>query len=643
MIGEKMTLKDCSNKHFCIVLFLFLFFNSNAPAQHQEKKQTTPQDTVKVQIDTVIISKDDLPRAPVPKDSIANIAWRTPYKIEREQINNILYEDSRDLSYHLPGVFWLDPGNAGQLLKFTRHGANSKQTALFLDNRRFYNPIYGDADVTFLPIGFIHQISVHHSLSSIEHTQHAEILSYETETYNDNIPYSQIYHHKASGYSDVDFVFGQPVSGKTEILVGGALRSYGGDDGVYKYDHQNLRAKIQYHHSANWRVNYSILHNNIRRLTPGQKNQNDEYLTPQAVRKDLRQDHTLNIHGSVLNSANENVLINLYYSTLFFQHKDSENNLKLKNNCYYTGFNTEFQHQIWGQNFYLGTTFEHDWISTDIVGIRKNSFGSVRLGNEWNWEKKVGFRILSSINIRESQSPTFSGGISGYFYLFKNSKLTAAMRQNNRFPTYFELYSRTNQLGNQELITETHKKLIIGLENQLLERLNIGGYFYQKNIDNIIRFHQVDSTTYSFQNADGLQFYGFDLRLNMKISSHLLYSSSVIYLDNQSLFDQPDFQFNGFFRYKNSYFQDGLKTEFRLDWSYIGERTNIVEKAYQYSSDYKTLPSAFVLTAQAKLNFGNLSIFLMLENIFDNDYEIIYGYPMNGRTFHYGLRWEFWN
>jgi hypothetical protein len=75
----------------------------------------------------------------------------------------------------------------------------------------------------------------------------------------------------------------------------------------------------------------------------------------------------------------------------------------------------------------------------------------------------------------------------------------------------------------------------------------------------------------------------------------------------------------------------------------IGERKCSTPYFYSSSLTDEKLTPAYVLNAHAILDFGNLKFFFTLENILDQKYELIDGYPMNERTFHYGIKWEFWD
>jgi outer membrane cobalamin receptor len=114
-------------------------------------------------------------------------------------------------------------------------------------------------------------------------------------------------------------------------------------------------------------------------------------------------------------------------------------------------------------------------------------------------------------------------------------------------------------------------------------------------------------------------------------------------IENVKLTNQPEIISTGYLQFTDSFFQGDLKPTFRIEGRYLGERKSAIVHPYYYEVFQENLSSILILNASAILNFGNLKVYFMLENVLDQKYQLLYGYPMNQRTLHYGLRWEFWN
>ena len=152
-----------------------------------------------------------------------------------------------------------------------------------------------------------------------------------------------------------------------------------------------------------------------------------------------------------------------------------------------------------------------------------------------------------------------------------------------------------------------------------------------------------DNAATTFQNSGNLQFYGFDFQFDWKPNSKINFNSILSTIDNRNLYNYPNLQLSGKAQYRDTFFENYLNTLIQIEGKYIGERTSAFSAAYQYTNSYTNLPPAFILNATAIFGFGKLDLLLMFENILNEPYQIIYGYPMRERTFRYGVRWEFWD
>jgi len=86
--------------------------------------------------------------------------------------------------------------------------------------------------------------------------------------------------------------------------------------------------------------------------------------------------------------------------------------------------------------------------------------------------------------------------------------------------------------------------------------------------------------------------------------------------------------YNGVFR------RGDLGVKVTVDARYAGERV---------SDNGLSLPEYYVLNLCGEIRVISLRMSYRVENLLDEEYESVSGYPMPGRTFTYGLDWEFWN
>jgi len=602
------------------------------------------QDSVIVEPDSLSKKQETIPQKITEFDSILIKDLFSPWEISKLDMNYFLYEDIGDIISTIPGVFLFDHGSAGQQLFFSRHGSSVNHVKVYLDGRPVYNPLTGGTDLNILPVGLVNELKMENNLSNYYVPNSSEILSVQSRKYEEEVPYSQIYHHKAGlGFSDVDFIFGQPIARKMNILLGGDIKSFDGRDNAYVYEHQNFRGKLEYLYSPGWRFEYSILNNTFNRSTPGQLMDSGNYCTPDAQYKMQRNDHTLNVFGNVLNSNWQNFRANIYYSNLVTKLSDDSYDLKNRNHSSYAGLNFLFLQKFWGQLFTVAGDFEHDWTDATEVGAHRFSFGSISIQHDWASKEKFGLKLKANLNFHEMYNTNFSGGVGSFLNISKYIKLNLLALQSIRSPSLFELFSNTNFIGNSHLKNETHQKIIAEIECNFLDNVQIKTNFYKKNIQQLIQYQPLDSTQANFQNGRNLQFYGFDFFANWKLGTKIQLKTTLSAIDNQNMFDLPNLQLSENIQYNNRFFENYLNTTIRVEGKFIGERKSIIVYPYQYSASYANLSPIFILNATAVFGFGNLNIFLKFENILNEEYQIIYGFPMRERTFHYGVRWEFWD
>ncbi len=629
-------------------IFYILLFISMQPASSLafSINKVTVQDTTKQ--DTVFVKPDSISTKTSQKifseDTTFQQYMKSPWKMSKSTMNQYFHEDLGDLLNYFPGIYLLDLGSSGQRLGLNRHGANDKQTTLFFDGRPFYDPIYGGIDLNLIPVGFTKTITIEQGLSSLFVTSNAEIISFKSDKYEEDIPYSQVSYHKAPyGFSDIDIVFGQRISKKANLFLGGIIKSYDGKTDSYSFEQQNFRGKVHYNLSPIWQFEYSWINNKINRHVPNPVFADNSYPLTDATQKVSRFDQTLNIKGRIFRSDFKNFQANLFYSSLSDKLKDKNFNLQFTNLSRYAGFNFQIQNRIFGQRITSGADFVHEWTDADQVGKKRHSFGAIFMQDDWEWEDQIGLRILGNYGVHNVHGSHLSGGLSSFFSLTKNAKITASAKQSLRYPSFFELNANTNYIGNPNLKPESHKKFEMIIEWEIEPKFTLKSSLFHKNIRRVIQLKSLDSLKATFINQNELQYFGFDIQLRWTFLSRFQLNTLFSTIDNSSLYDQPEIMLTGYLQYIGSFFQDDLRPTIRLEGRYLGERKSMISHPYFYETYRQNLSPVFILNAHAILDFGNLKIYFTLENILDNEYQLIYGFPMNERSLHYGLRWEFWD
>jgi outer membrane cobalamin receptor len=625
-----------------IISVIVLLLLSNPPIFAQEKlDQFFPQDSITVRDDSLAATKTVEHKRYPPDSGFKNIIWELPKSI----INQYFHEDLGDVLHYIPGVFLFDFGSSGQELQAGFHGANNRQVAIVFDDRPLFDPVYGGFDLNFLPVAFIRKLDVQTGLSTPLVLSNSEIISVSSDDYGEDAPYSQVSYHKAPyGYSDVDAVFGQRISRKMTLLVGGFIKSFDGKTVSQNFEQQNVRMKINYTLSPRWNFQYSLLNNKLNRHILNPDLDDISFQLPNATQKNNRIDHTLKINGRLFGSFNESFRANVFYSNQESKITDKVSNLRLNTPATYFGFNLKNGFSILGQNAAIGGNFIHQKTDADSIGKQQHSSGSLFAQFHWNVTDKIRTDINGNLLFHNLFQTQFSGGITSYFQITKSLELSLCIKQSIRYPTFFELNSKGTFIGDPVLKEEIHREINSGLRLKLKPNISLMTNVYLKSIDRFVDIQTIDTLTARFLNrTKSMQFAGADVQLNWDIFSRLSTFFAFQTIDNTNLFDQPQYKFTSYLQYSDSLFQNDLCPTLRLEGVVIGARKSNYSNRFYLLQSPENLNPLFLFNAHLVLNFGNLKVFISLENILDKKYQMIYGFPMKERSLHYGIRWEFWN
>lgn len=599
------------------------------------------QDSVVVRSDSVISKLTDEGKYHLSDTSYANLTWEMPKSV----INQYFHEDLGNILQYIPGVFLFDFGSSGQELQAGFHGANNRQVAIVFDDRPLFDPVFGGFDLNFLPVAFIRKLDVQPGLSSPQVFSSAEVISITSDDFSDDAPYSQVSYHKAPyGYSDVDVVFGQRISKKMTLLVGGFIKSFDGKTASQNMEQQNVRMKINYTLSPRWNFQYSLLNNKLNRHVLNPDLDNIAFQFPDAIQKNNRTDHTLKINGRLFNSFKNNFKANVFYSNQESNLSDKATNNRLQTPATYFGLNLKNSFSMLGQVASFGGNFLHQQTDADSIGKHQHASGSLFSQIHWNVTDKIRTEFNGNLLFHTFFPTQYSGGIASYFRISKSLEFSLGIKQSIRYPTFFELNSTGPFIGEPALDQELHREINTGLRLKLQPNLSLMTNVYFKSIDRFVEIHTIDSSTVRFINrTKSSKFAGADVQLNWDIFTRLAAFFAFQTIDNATLFDQPQYKLLSYLQYSDSLFQGDLCPTLRLEGVMIGARKSNYSNRFYLLKNTENLNPVFLLNAHLLLNFGNLKVFFSLENILDNKYQTIYGYPMKRRSLHYGIRWEFWN
>ena len=213
------------------------------------------------------------------------------------------------------------------------------------------------------------------------------------------------------------------------------------------------------------------------------------------------------------------------------------------------------------------------------------------------------------------------------------SALFANIGTGYKAPSLYQVYS---QYGNSSLISEESKSYDLGIEQEVLGT-KASFTVFKNDIENLINF---DPLTFKFANINEAKTSGAELSL-LKELDNFSFRTSYSYLDTEdestgeSLLRRARNRLTPSVSYKSSddKFTLGMEAPIvsaRSDQAFIGDSVTRVKLPGYYLVN---LVGSYKLTDKLDLNSR-------LNNLFDKEYEDVYGYGTLGMQALFGLRYS---
>jgi outer membrane cobalamin receptor/uncharacterized membrane protein len=634
-------------KHLIIAILFMLPLNANAshyvvpdssvvPVQARSDSLITGlQDSLRVaHEDTVAIDSAITERIHIFEfdTSRTGPAAEALWSYSKKEIQTTIYEFPGELFSQLPGIHHLDRRYPGQTSTIMLNGLEQRDIHIRIDGRPMTNPFTDEIDLNMIPV---------ESMSSVRITpDHAIDLT--MERYHFKRPHTSVYFHKGpSKFSDTDVGFGQQFTTKTDAMLGFTLKGFSGPLESESLVQHNARAKIHYRYSPRWRLYYIWLYNRIKLHEFGSKDEAGVYATPDAHSTRVRHDHTLTVKGSVWNSHYQNFISRLYVTSLFDKYKDKTAGIKDDDRSYYTGISSELNKALGSNHLKFTSDLRVIWMNDK--SRNRDRIARYRLGVSDNVKVTDNLSLNADIGL-DGQSAsgmkmTGSASLSHHFADFL--RLSAGAIQSVRHPSLFEMNGDYGFIGNPDLEATTIRAMHAGFDLQPHRSIHVTSTLFFQRMTDAIDYRSNSDSTASFINTNRPAFSGVNAKLVISPGLNIRISGDISYLSEDDI-QAPQMTAGGYLQYENSFFKEDLNIDLRFNIRQWGERTSHEYPSYGFIPYSRELPDAWIISANAYIKImGAIKTYIGIENILDEKYQIVYGYPMIGRTIHYGLRWEF--
>ncbi|RCW41153.1 MULTISPECIES: TonB-dependent siderophore receptor [unclassified Halanaerobium] len=258
----------------------------------------------------------------------------------------------------------------------------------------------------------------------------------------------------------------------------------------------------------------------------------------------------------------------------------------------------------------------------------KNNNKAIFIQDKMYYKDKTIFNIGGRYDDHEVYGSEFSPRLGIVYKISDQLSFNANAAESFRAPTFVDLYYPG--FSNPDLEPEKAESLDIGFKHQT-QKSKKELTFFNRNVEKMILL----DGSYIPQNIDSdVEMNGFEILYSRKINDKFDFDVNYTYLDtkeensSEQIGDMPYHTLNMDMTYQMS------SIKFILNNRYTGERTDYNSK--------EDMPSHFVsdLKIIKNINEDN-KLSLSINNIFDEEYEVVDGYPMPERNYMLTLSTKF--
>lgn len=568
----------------------------------------------------------------------------------------------------LPGIHI--SGTSKNESKIYMRGYDQRQISIFLDGVPIYEPYSGFIDLSNLPVASIEKITVSKGMPSILYGPNSMagsinfITKHGSENFSADLNLERGFGTNLSagisgqlGLFNYSFNAGYYQSDGFDIpsVSDDAINEDGGRRDNSQFDKLGGMFKVSFSPFHNLDVAYSLMYvDNEKGIPTDIYTGKPKYWRYTEWKKDVH-----------------NVMVRAYWGTgiliranMFYENFDNVLD-SFDDNTYTTQVGNKSFHSVYDDNSF-GANINASLI-TSLPGLTRLAFqfkrdvhkesGSfnepfseyraetISAGIEQEIKLVENFGAIAGMNY-DYLNPDFANGnevrastgilnghVGFYFAPSDAISLHANISKKSRFPTLKELYTETSgrDVANPNLEVEKSLNTEIGVDYNFSNAFSCQLNFFYNNVDNLINLVYLADGLRQYQNIGEAEFKGIEFGallsadnlnvglnytyLNSKNKSEDRESENLEYRPEHVLSLLPEYQFNF-----------GLKI--RGELTYLTGRYGVDSNNYEMTEmESYILTNIFV----SKNLFNNLTLYVRLNNLFDEYYEEEFGFPQPGR------------
>jgi len=616
---------------FSLIAVLFITVTSFAQSETEDEKDI-------IFFSPVVVTAN---RIEVPLDRVSSsVTLITADAIEKQQVNDV-----SEILRNVSGVDIVRTGSPGKITSLFMRGSNSNHTLVILDGVQINDPLGAGFDYANLSSDNIKNIEVVRGTQSTLYGSDAigGIISITTKNGSNNFKLSANLESGSFG----TFKESGNISGSTDILNYALSFSQFDTDGLFDnddYSRSTFSANISTEINADTKLSFTGRLSDSEGGTPGK-----QFVTfdPNARSANTTKSGSLSLIQKISSVWHHKFSISRSEGDLDFDNSIVEGDLNP-----FGADSSELGSSInsfdWQNDFhinpYLVITSGVEW--EERQGNRRSFFAtfdnltntrSIYLLNHINFNDD--FNI--SIGGRSDDHSTF--GRNNNFriasaYIYSNSinnetKIRGSIGTGFRTPSINELFWPGS--GNINLKPEESTSFELGIEQKISEdKYIISVDLFKLDFKNLIAF---GSTCFCSENIKVAETQGLELRTKVNLNEQLTASGNYTFLDTDDnstgdpLLRRPKHSGGLNFSYNH---ESSLKLN--LGVTFVGERFDsgftVFPAVFEFTPSYKTIriASSYNISEFVRIN-------LKIENLLDEEYSEVIGFPAPGRAVYGGI------
>ena len=617
----------------------------------------TKSDTVDFQIVDQPITPTDTVKTPTPLHIPAEPLIRPTYSVTMTEATTWNYRSLGDLLDRLPGFWVRDLGVTGQHAPFRYTGANPNQSVVLLDGEPIGDAWTGEVDLNGVPVESIQNIELYPDINPFGLNPIGAVVNLVTKQPEPKRPTTTfMYRAAGNGFNDLDIQFSQKFFRGLTFSAGySSLKFAEGFSGL-AFSGSQVRFDTRFNWSETLRFRY------------GYQSRTHEGETPYAI-------HLPDRSGSML-FPDRKIKDGNHRFTTHYRFGSIENTFFYHLNTYQYEYRKEspsgflqvpvkkhsmhFRQRLSRAGLPLtwGIRVSRDHLDQDSLQVTDRSQESLYLLSAVSLTDKI--RLAGTVNTLHfsDMNLQLEGAFSGSYLVSNTFQLGLAINRSLRFPTIGEHSGFLLRPGPQETLADA---VLETLEHQPVpnsdltpevassmglflnwnpdKTLNTKTRLFYRTSDKLIGLFRSEEN-YRFTNAGKANFYGLESTIELGPVRHITLKAIVNYLSaldqyDNVLLERPNVWGAAAVCWTGSFFEEDLFVNLEVSSHYRSQFWTAVDDQL-----FLTGLAGQILQAKATLTvMKHADIFLAFDNLLNSDLHKVYGFPVVGRTFRYGIRW----